>query len=219
MSPTAGWLDDAINARRGFVLGELQVRFDGHIATLSTKGTPADQQPTPEPAALRDWARADAGGRYRPISGLPGLRPGLYVQVDVEGLVDALDAIYPLATTHIRASARGELRVTALREVLARQSGRYAPAAAIGETTLNAARDALCGSCARTPAWDQRPLKKTIPCPEACSALVALARDLAVLPDARQQAPIDPLVPDAEFETPGNRYRERALQQLAHLRE
>jgi hypothetical protein len=70
----------------------------------------------------------------------------------------------------------------------------------------------------KRPVWrdDQAapplPGETTIPCPEPCSVLVSLCREAALWQrDPPPSSPIDPGVPFAAFEQPGNDVREAYL--------
>ncbi|MCL6646686.1 MAG: hypothetical protein K6U88_17315, partial [Dehalococcoidia bacterium] len=53
------------------------------------------------------------------------------------------------------------------------------------------------------------------PCPEACSVFVALAREAAAWEqEGAEPAPVDPAIPFAAFEEPGNEIREAVLAAL-----
>ena len=172
-----------------------------------------------EPANLREWARTDALGRYRPLSGAGSLRADWHVRLEtLTGLSEALDAIYPLAEAHAAAWETGTLAISDLDSVLRRQTGRYAIAANLGERNRRIAAQVLCGRCVRVPVWDDGPVppaspeETMIPCPEPCSVLVSLCREAALWErDLPQAAPVNPAVPFAAFDQPGNEIREHYL--------
>ena len=125
----------------------------------------------------------------------------------------ALEVVYPLAKVHQRQLAAGELRVVPLEDVLARQSGRYEETATLSLEGRERAIATVCGECVRCPVWNAEPCgPRDIPCPEACSVLVAFCREAAIwqieTPSAR---PPDALVAWAAFDEPGNELRERYL--------
>ncbi len=207
-------IEAAIAARRDFKLGQIEVRFDGTVAVVS--GPRGDEEGVAEVAldALREWVRQDGGGRYRPLPGARTMRRGWQVRCrNDEELLAAIDAIYPLARQHIEQHERVELRVVPLDEVLGRQSGRYAVAASLGPQGREAAAQALCGLCVKTPVWRSGSVAEwTIPCPEPCSVLVALCREAALWEKAPPDpAPVDAGLPFARFDLPGNQVREAYL--------
>lgn len=172
------------------------------------------ESPLVAPGELREWTRTDALSRYRPLTGARTLRPGWRCRVlSGRELRETLEAIYPLATAHREQWQEGRLRVVGLDEVLRRQTGRYEAAAALSAAGRRAATDALCPRCVRVPIWSGAALAADdIPCPEPCSVMVSLCREAALWEvDRPTPAPVDPAVPFAAFETPGNELREATL--------
>lgn len=194
-------------------------------------GEPTVELP-PDPEAVRRHVRVDDFGRYRPLTGANNLRSGWWVPLR-DGLTanDVIEAVYPLATIHRSQQASGTLRIVPLDEVLERQTGRYEETPQLSPRGRRIVRDTLCGQCVRTPVWPlttDRPASGSdaprptscpppnpaaqIPCPEPCSIFVALARE--ALTWERQPippSPVDPSVPFAAFEEPGNQIRETLL--------
>lgn len=195
-------------------IGELRIDAD----RVCGPGTPAVELP-PDPEVIRRYVRFDDAGRYRPLPGARGLRSGWYVRTTATcTAVDIVEAVYPLALVHRQQAAAGSLRVVPLDAALARQSGRYESAASLSHRGRQLVRDILCGQCVRTPVWplatsDELPApNSSLPCPEPCSVLIALAREAAAWEaDPPPPAPPDPAVPVAAFETPGCTLRERLL--------
>jgi sirohydrochlorin cobaltochelatase len=192
-------------------VGQLTIERDGDGWLIATAGHPAD------PATLetvREWSREDARGRYRPLPGARSLRPGLRLRTaDIGDARDAVEAIYPLALLHFRQHAEGALRLVPLEESLARQTGRYEDAAALDDRGRAAVADVLCGQCVKTPLWREPSAPvESIPCPEACSVLIALCREAALWQQSllARSAP-DPDIPFAAFETAGNEVREAVI--------
>lgn len=196
-------------------LGEVNIAYDGAVATLHGPQVDGGEVVVAgEQDALREWVRYDGSGRYRPLTGARTLRGGWLARcVGVEALAGALEAIYPLALEHQEAARTGTLRVVGLKAVLRRQAGRYRMATELGATGRNAARTVLCGQCVRTPVWAGEPLADdAIPCPEACSVMVALCREAALWERERPaRATVGEAVPYAQFEAPGNALREAYL--------
>ncbi|GIW19533.1 MAG: hypothetical protein KatS3mg064_2690 [Tepidiforma sp.] len=203
-------------------LGELRIE-PGRVCG---PGDPACELP-PDADAIRRCVRLDAAGRYRPLPGARGLLGGWCVPLDGRiAAEEVVEAVYPLAVVHRAQAAAGALRIVPLDEVLGRQSGRYESARQLSERGRAVIREVLCGRCVRTPAWpltapqlpspgSQLPTPASIPCPEPCSVLVALAREAAAWEaEPPAPAPVDPSVPFADFETPGNEVREAVLAAL-----
>jgi sirohydrochlorin cobaltochelatase len=189
-------------------------------------GQPVRELP-PDPEALRRAVRIADDGRYRPLSGARGLPSGWFARLtDHLTAGAAVEAVYPLATVHQRQHRDGTLRIVPLDEVLGRQSGRYQETAQLSPRGRQLVREALCGRCVRTPLWplstsklhtphSQLQTPVSIPCPEPCSVLVALAREaLSWEREGTEPVPSDPAVPFAAFEEPGNEIREACLAAL-----
>jgi hypothetical protein len=168
----------------------------------------------PDLESLRAAVRFDERGRYRPLCGARSLPGGWRVVCGSDAaLNETIETVYPLAMRHRKGWAAGTLRVVSLQDVLTRQAGRYEVAATLSPAGRLAASQVLCGQCVRVPVWrGDSAGSDEIPCPEACSVLVSLCREAAIWeaagPDAR---PVDPDVPFAQFEEPGNEVREAYL--------
>ncbi len=202
-------------ARQPFELGEVSVRFEGECAIVTGPRRAFEHDLSGAPDALRERLRYDEQGRYRPLSGAQTMPGGWRVTVPLNELCDVIEALYPLATTHLSQFARGELRLMSLEDVLSRQTGRYRAAASLDAEGRHIAASVLCSRCSRVPLWrgdDVRESEPFIPCPEACSVLVSLCRDAALW---QQQPPgaaaVDPSIGFAAFEKPGNEVREAYL--------
>ena len=198
-----------------FMLGQLTISLSEDEAVLAGPGPcPIDTEVVATPEAIREWVRIDALGRYRPLSGARTLRPNWHATfATLAALDEAIEAVYPLAQAHIAAWDEGALRVVGLDEVLARQTGRYRPASSLSQEGRDLASSLLCAGCVRVPVWRRDyPAAGEIPCPEPCSVLVSYCRE-AVSWEEEHPAPraIDPLVPIAAFEQPGNALRETYL--------
>ncbi|MCC6381186.1 MAG: hypothetical protein IT304_01700 [Dehalococcoidia bacterium] len=197
------------------LVGELTAHLGTDEAVIEGPAGSGDlAEVAPSPPVLRSLARFDVAGRYRPLSGARSLRPGWFARCpDLEALAAALDAVYPLAQAHSAAWVDGTLRVVSFDEVLSRQSGRYAAAARLSPAGRQLASHLLCRLCVRSPVWrGALPADGDIPCPEACSVLVSLCREAALWEQKRPpSAPIDPQVPFAAFDRPGNELREQYL--------
>jgi hypothetical protein len=132
-------------------------------------------------------AKYDDAGNYRPLKTAPNLRHGWRLELDtIEELRIALDYFYPSRLAVFAAWKSGNLKMTALRETLDRQSGMYRVAAKISDLQINDLVANFCRSdrgCLRTilwkrdrggaiastklpkekfdPAWDQAPARAT----------------------------------------------------------
>jgi sirohydrochlorin cobaltochelatase len=141
---------------------------------------------------LRDLAKYDAEGSYRPLKTAPGLVSGWRtVTSSPAEFLKRLDAVYPgLFATWI-SYQRGETLPVALRQTLNRQTGMYRFAGTITpEMGAEIKRD-LCGAgCLRHVTWPieegDAPCPPEVPsealpllCTEACTFAVSRARELA----------------------------------------
>lgn len=207
---------EAVAVRR---IGELVVTGCGGRQAVGIPGPAGGVTIAPEAAALREWVASDDRGRYRPLSGYRSLRRGWVVECDEDFTVEtALDIVYPLARQHRAQHAAGALRTVPLGETLARQSGRYETAGRLSDRGRELAVDVLCGGCVRTPAWHgDQPADEAIPCPEACSVLVALCREAERWERGEDSAsaPVSDDVGFAAFDVPGNEIRETLLRRLS----
>lgn len=142
---------------------------------------------------LREWAKLDAEGNYRPLKTAPTLRSGWRAETESsEEFLSFLDAIYPGAFATWIAYSTGQLSSVSLEQTLNRQTGMYRIAAKLDSTGKEHIRTEYCSQiCIREVAW---PTEKdgqitepivaelgTIPliCTEACTFAVNKARKLA----------------------------------------
>lgn len=161
-----------------------------------------------EAVAAVEIARFDAEGKYRPLKTAPSLRRGWRLVLGCSDEVRlALDYFYPARIAAFLAHERGALRVTPLRETLARQTGMYRVAMRISDAEADELVGGLCrseGGCLRTILWRRdaagAPASTLLPaakfdpghdqtgrgeptlpllCQEACNLLVAAARHMA----------------------------------------
>ena len=102
-------------------------------------------------------AKYDDAGKYRPLKTAPNLRHGWRLELaTVEELRRALDYFYPGRLAVFAAWKSGDLKTTALRETLDRQSGMYRVAAKISDPQINDVVADFCRSdsgCLRTILW------------------------------------------------------------------
>lgn len=194
-------------------IGELTVTRVSVGIPASTPGTPLRIIP-PDLDRVAEFVRHDASGRYRPLPGAKSLPTGWEVVLGPRLTPeDVIETVYPLATVHQRQFADGTLEVVPFQDVLDRQDGRYRAAADLSPAGRAMASSLLCGMCVRRPVWDGASCGPgEIPCPEACSVLVSICREAAAWErQPPSPAPVDPAVPFAAFEQPGNELRERWL--------
>lgn len=161
------------------------------------------------PDELREFTRSDDRGRYRPLPGALTMRTNWEAEVRGE-LAAVAEALYPLAAEQQALAEDGELRIVWLDDVLSRQTGRYRTANELDERGRDVAARVLCGQCVKQPLWRGETWdEQSIPCPEACSVMVALCREAAVWEKERpSRAEPNPDVAFAAFEEPGNEIRE-----------
>ncbi|MCC7363340.1 MAG: hypothetical protein IT303_03125 [Dehalococcoidia bacterium] len=209
-----------MNGELDFVteLGQLTVHITGEgIDVFGPASSPASPEVPPTREALRELARTDPLGRYRPLSGartLPGNWRAHFA--DLESFTAAVGEVYPLAFEHNAQWETGELRVVGLEAVLARHSGRYGGAKELDADGRELARRVLCARCVRVPVWAAPAAAKLPPggiaCPEPCSVMVALCREAAIWQKERPaRAQPDAAVAFAAFAEPGNEVREAYL--------
>ncbi len=202
--------------------GQLTITIAGDSATIegptATEAGASCIAPA-EAAALHQFLRFDDAGNYRPLSGATNMRSGWRIECAAGELLPLIEAAYPLATIHAAQSDAGTLRTASLAEVLGRQSGRYESARAITPASAEAAMTSLCGNCVRRPVWpsgieraDGASDSAAIPCPEPCSVLIELCREVQIFDqEPPEPAVVDSAVPFARFDLPGNAIRERYL--------
>jgi sirohydrochlorin cobaltochelatase len=110
-----------------------------------------------EPSAAIEIAKLDDSGNYRPLKTAPNLRHGWRLEVTtLEKLRCALDYFYPGRLAVFEAWKGDQLKTTALRTTLDRQSGMYRVAAKISDDQLNNVVGDFCrsdGGCLRTILW------------------------------------------------------------------
>lgn len=141
---------------------------------------------------LRELAKFDAGGTYRPLKTAPTLKPGWRTETSCpREFLKRLDAIYPGAFAAWIAHRRGELPPVALRRTLDRQTGIYRFAGTISDGMARRILEDVCAKgCLRqviwpladgSPALPLKVLPGTVPlvCAEACTFVLNRARELA----------------------------------------
>jgi hypothetical protein len=166
--------------------------------------------PHADPFDARGIAQVTAEGEHRPLKTAPNLRRGwTFERLDARGLWTALDYLYPACAAHWFAGTRGSLRITHWRETAGRQSGMYSSVGLLDERAVRDTVRACCGDavCLRQVAWgmsqsDPAPLPTdpeetaersalsdaVVPCPEACSMFISLARKVL---SVERSAPVE----------------------------
>ncbi len=162
--------------------------------------------------------RFDDAGKYRPLKTAPNLRHGWSLEISsLKELRQALDYFYPGRLAVVVAWQSGELKATALRATLERQSGMYRIASTISDDQINELVGNYCrseGGCLRAILW-KRDAAGTVPstrlppekfdashdqsgrgehgipllCQEACNLLVAECRKIVKSTDVSQKRP------------------------------
>jgi sirohydrochlorin cobaltochelatase len=142
-----------------FCFGQILVRQTGNHFTLCHRDEEArdDLKLFQNPADADEISRYDDAGNYRPLKTAPNLRHGWRMQLRTsDELKQALDHFYPGRLAVFIAWQRGQLRTTALRETLNRQSGMYRVAAKISDAQIDDLVADFCRSsdgCLRTILW------------------------------------------------------------------
>lgn len=141
---------------------------------------------------LRELAKYDDEGNYRPLKSAPGLKAGWETSTACpREFLKRLDAIYPGVFATAVAYFGGTIDAIPLRETLGRQTGMYRSASAITDAQANEIMRGLCSpGCLRIITWPIDPSAPTsrvkartgeVPllCVEACTFAVNRARQLA----------------------------------------
>jgi len=192
----AGELESHLPAGTFLVFGQLYLtRCDDGIfeaCHLDDMGNKDALEPIDSVIALRELAKFDASGEYRPLRTAPTLKGGWLTRCsDAAEFLKRLDAIYPAVFATWIAYANGEHHPTSIRSTLDRQTGMYRFAGTISDQMANRMMRELCHpGCIRTIAWpinDDHPVSRlksqprSIPviCTEACTFAINAARSLA----------------------------------------
>jgi hypothetical protein len=192
----AEWVDGAGERGRVFLQLRLTREAEGYaIRHVDDRELLADALARDsDPFAARLIAQTTAAGEHRPLKTAPNLRRGwLLERLDAHALWIALDYLYPACATHWQAARQDTLEVTPWHDAAARQSGMYASVRLLPEEAAARAVRACCADtvCLRRVEWPlasgQHPVPADagepegdarVPCPEACSLFVSLARQL-----------------------------------------
>lgn len=225
------WIASQLSERKWTQWGELA------ITNPSTPGTGfelrhwSDRQAvrdsltvSTEARTVREIARFDETGQYRPLPGATTLQSG-WTLVGLTGpqLIEAVEAIYPVSITSWYRDRNGQLDVTSYVDLAIRQSGRYDRLEERSETELACTVEAVCGNCVKRREWGHRDdeaidvfqHERRIPCRAPCSFFLEAARTfddlqptsgraLDITPEEQRDPP-----PAGELDNPANPYRRR----------
>ena len=192
----AGELESHLPAGTSLVFGQLYLTRsdDGTFEAchLDDMGKKDSLSPIDSVIDLRELAKFDAGGEYRPLKTAPSLKGGWITRSsESPEFLKRLDAIYPAVFATWVAYANEEHHPTSLRRTLDRQTGMYRFAGTISDQLANRMMRELCHpGCIRKIAWpidDMHPVSRlkaqprAIPviCTEACTFAINAARALA----------------------------------------
>jgi len=194
----AAWVDEAREAGRVFLQARLRATAEGRYEIRHRRDAHRSLQSlewvSGDPFFAREIAQTTNRGEHRPLKTAPNLKQGwALVDLDARGLWTALDYLYPACAVHWHAGRMGTLRVTHWRETAARQSGIYSSVKLLPDDAVRRTARACCADavCLRRVAWDvdemtfldpidEGPVDgdAAVPCPEACSMFVSLARQV-----------------------------------------
>ncbi len=155
-SALASWL-----AAGGSSIGEISITPHGsgwqlrHHADSSTD--PASLKPLDSPEALRELAKWDAAGNYRPLHSAPNLPSGWIASLpDLASLRLALDFLYPAALANWLRWLDGTASACSLRDTFNRQSGMYRVTGLIRDSEAESLVTSSChdGNCLRKVIWN-----------------------------------------------------------------
>jgi len=192
------WVDDGGEAGRVFLQARLLAtgggRYEVRHARDAHRSIESLEWVSGDPYVAREIAQTTNAGEHRPLKTSPNLKQGwALTELDAAGLWTALEYLYPAAAVHWHAGRSGGLRVTHWRETAARQSGMYSSVRLLPADAVRNAVRACCADavCLRRVAWEidaETPLALAdegpvagdapVPCPEACSMFISLARQV-----------------------------------------
>jgi sirohydrochlorin cobaltochelatase len=134
---------------------------------------------------LRELARLDEAGNFRPLRAAPNLKRGwIYHAPDLAGLRLALDYLYPGELANAVLADEKKLPVTPWTETAERQTGRFRIVREIDAAALAGLVEEKCArGCLKKRLWppaaqttDPGASELPLLCPEACNFLVGQAR-------------------------------------------
>ncbi|HEX6746026.1 MAG TPA: DR2241 family protein [Longimicrobium sp.] len=197
----AAWVDEAGETGRVFLQARLLATGEGRYEIRHRRDMHRSMQSlewvSRDPFFAREIAQTTNRGDHRPLKTSPNLKQGwALVDLDARGLWTALDYLYPACAVHWHAGRTGTLRVTHWRETAGRQSGIYSSVKLLDAHAVRVTARACCADavCLRRVAWDVDEMEflgavdegpvdgdAAVPCPEACSMFVSLARQVLKL--------------------------------------
>ncbi|MFB6308090.1 MAG: DR2241 family protein [Haloarculaceae archaeon] len=170
--------------------GDGQRRYDlRHTEDADTPGEELTEHD--DPLEARRIAKHDDDGKYRPLKTAPTLQRGWrFPELDADGLVQAVDFLYPATIPNWHREREGELDVSHWRETMERQTGIYGVIQTWdrqdGHEHVDWVAEACCvdSQCLKRREWeydDETELAVDggdgqFPCREPCSLVVAAAR-------------------------------------------
>jgi hypothetical protein len=190
------WVDAAGEQGRVFLQARIVRTAEGYaLRHRDDAEVPARQlDGHRDPFTARRIAQTTSEGEHRPLKTAPNLRRGWTLEgLDAGGLWTALDYLYPACAVHWHAGREGTLEVTSWEATAARQSGIYASVRLLSPPATRRAVQACCADavCLRRVEWPladgEAPVvtdageaggDARVPCPEACSLFISLARQL-----------------------------------------
>lgn len=192
----AGELESLLPTGTSLVFGQLRLsrRDDGAFEASHRDDVKKGEslESIESAAGLRELAKFDATGVYRPLKTAPTLRQGWKTRChEASEFLRRLDAIYPGVFATWIAYASGHHHPTSLRSTLNRQTGMYRSVGSITDEMAHRLIRELCHpGCLRNIAWpinDDVPASRLAPspqvipmiCTEACTLAINAARTLA----------------------------------------
>ena len=192
----ADTLSDLLTRESRLHFGELVLTRDSNgrftACHRDDEGSDTGLEPLASVRELREMAKSDAAGEYRPLKTAPGLKSGWITTTECgREFLQRLDAIYPGLFATWVAYERGSLSPVTLRDTLGRQTGMYRFAGSITDEMAQRMTEELCApGCLRCITWSfdaELPTDRierktgTVPliCTEACTFAVSRARELA----------------------------------------
>lgn len=192
----ADTLSDLLTRENRLLFGELVLTRDSDGRFMAChrddEGSDTGLEPLDSVRGLREMAKNDAAGEYRPLKTAPGLKSGWITTTEgAREFLQRLDAIYPGLFATWVAYERGSLSPVSLRDTLGRQTGMYRFAGTITDEMARRMTGELCApGCLRCITWsfeaenthyriERSPGTVPLLCTEACTFAVSRARELA----------------------------------------
>lgn len=186
MEPFLQWLGT------GAEFGQLWIRPEGggyELRHIEDRRAPVESLKSLEINELRDLARTDAHGAFRPLKGAPDLRSGWKSLVARQFLAEAIGMLYPGALPDwLVVAGCGAAAATHFRDFVNRQTGMYRSAQSLEDTEAAEVIRACCGptQCLKRRLWtvagmsaDDIDFKSVIPCLEPCAVTLEFFRRAA----------------------------------------